>query len=65
MANVAAPESDLPCLLVGLAIRLDPVTAAPYLARLNPEQRRAAEHGDPSPLRIIAGAGTGKTNTRI
>src|SRR6516164_999712 len=37
--------------------------AAPYLARLNPEQRQAVEHGDPSPLLIIAGAGTGKTNT--
>jgi len=39
------------------------MTAAPYLARLNPEQRHAVEHGDPSPLLIIAGAGTGKTNT--
>jgi DNA helicase II / ATP-dependent DNA helicase PcrA len=39
------------------------MTAAPYLARLNPEQRRAVEHGNPSPLLIIAGAGTGKTNT--
>jgi DNA helicase II / ATP-dependent DNA helicase PcrA len=38
---------------------------APYLATLNPEQRRAVEHGsfDSSPLLIIAGAGTGKTNT--
>src|SRR5215831_16681590 len=33
-----------------------------YLARLNPEQRHAVEHGDSSPLLIIAGAGTGKTN---
>jgi DNA helicase-2/ATP-dependent DNA helicase PcrA len=39
------------------------MTAAPYLARLNPEQRHAVEHGDLSPLLIIAGAGTGKTNT--
>jgi DNA helicase-2/ATP-dependent DNA helicase PcrA len=41
------------------------MTTAPYLAKLNPEQRRAVEHGirDPSPLLIIAGAGTGKTNT--
>ena len=39
------------------------MTAAPYLAGLNPEQRHAVEHGDPSPLLIIAGAGTGKTNT--
>jgi DNA helicase-2/ATP-dependent DNA helicase PcrA len=36
-----------------------------HLATLNPEQRRAAEHGvkDAQPLLIIAGAGTGKTNT--
>ena len=37
-----------------------------YLARLNPEQRRAATHGDGSvagPLLVIAGAGSGKTNT--
>src|SRR5215475_7745498 len=41
------------------------MTTEPYLAKLNPEQRRAVEHGirDPSPLLIIAGAGTGKTNT--
>jgi DNA helicase-2/ATP-dependent DNA helicase PcrA len=39
------------------------MTTAPYLVRLNPEQRHAVEHGDPSPLLIIAGAGTGKTNT--
>ena len=37
------------------------------LARLNPDQRAAARHGldgtDGGPLLIIAGAGTGKTNT--
>jgi DNA helicase II / ATP-dependent DNA helicase PcrA len=36
------------------------MTAAAY--RLNEEQRRAVDHGT-SPLLIIAGAGTGKTNT--
>ena len=39
------------------------MTTEPYLSRLNPEQRHAVEHGDRSPLLIIAGAGTGKTNT--
>jgi DNA helicase-2/ATP-dependent DNA helicase PcrA len=43
------------------------MTAA-YLAKLNTEQRRAVEHGcgaldGASPLLIIAGAGSGKTNT--
>jgi DNA helicase-2/ATP-dependent DNA helicase PcrA len=41
---------------------------ASYLAKLNPDQRRAVEHGGPAygeagPLLIIAGAGSGKTNT--
>jgi superfamily I DNA/RNA helicase len=43
--------------------------SAAYLAKLNPEQRRAVEHGVRAggtaalPLPVIAGAGSGKTNT--
>ena len=44
------------------------LAATTYLDNLNPEQRRAVEHGVGSPggggpLLVIAGAGSGKTNT--
>ena len=41
-----------------------PQTIDDLLARLNPQQREAATHGD-SPLLIVAGAGTGKTATLV
>ncbi|HBD38679.1 MAG TPA: ATP-dependent DNA helicase, partial [Cupriavidus sp.] len=37
--------------------------APAYLSRLNPEQRAAVEYDGDAPLLIIAGAGSGKTNT--
>src|SRR4051812_8495225 len=49
--------------------RMTPARTTDYLDRLNPEQRSAVQHGVTSagiaagPLLIIAGAGSGKTNT--
>jgi len=60
---IAVPASSASALLA------DPPSSGieRLLARLNPDQRAAACHGlegsDDGPLLIIAGAGTGKTNT--
>jgi len=45
--------------------RLRLAMTASYLAALNPEQQRAVEYGvgNPFPLLVVAGAGSGKTNT--
>ena len=59
--------------MIGQVVFLRPGSSSmplAYLAKLNPEQRQAVEHGigagtpiSAAPLLIIAGAGSGKTNT--
>src|SRR5216117_355775 len=63
------PRNSLPLLTSGY-IRASIVDPSEHLGELNPSQRAAAEYGGaalprelPGPLLIIAGAGTGKTNT--
>ena len=52
-----APETDAPAATAAAG------EAPTYLSKLNPEQRAAVEYAGDAPLLIIAGAGSGKTNT--
>src|SRR5437879_11401756 len=71
--GIRCPSCQCPSSLIPGAsgyIRASMVDPLEHLGALNPSQRAAAEYGSaglprelPGPLLIIAGAGTGKTNT--
>jgi len=58
-----APETDAPAAPAAPAATAAAGEAPTYLSKLNPEQRAAVEYAGDAPLLIIAGAGSGKTNT--